>query len=124
MLAEPILEEPTTPSLPEHEIISRILTGTNATHIHKALDLPHLLTTYRKLFPDQNPEKLYRALRQPNNPYTHGHRQAFHTPQEAIIIGQLIDGNRGAYNALLHLWADETFKDEESKKLLKLLNKR
>lgn len=113
-----------TPSRQEHETISRILTGTPATPVHQALDLPHLLTLHKKHLPNLDTETLYRSLRQPNNPYTSGHRQAFHTPEEALLMGYLIDGNRGSYNALIHILADQLFNTKDSKQLLKLLNKR
>ncbi len=111
------------PSLPDHEKISRILTGTPATDIHQTIDLPFLLEKHRKHLSKDQVTEIYRTLRQPNSKYTTGHRQAFHTPLEAYIIGNIMDGPRGAQNALLHLLVDETFKTKESKQLLKLLGK-
>ena len=111
------------PALPDHEKISRILTGTPATEIHQTVDLPFLLEKHRKHLSKDQVTEIYRALRQPTSKYTTGHRQAFHTPLEAILIGNILDGPRGAQNALLHLIADELFNTQETKQYLKLLGK-
>lgn len=66
-------------------------------------------------------EALYRALRPEGSNYEKGHRQAFHTPAEAILLGNLLDGPRGARVALTHLLADELFHDADAKVWLKLL---
>ena len=111
------------PALADHEKISRILTGKPATNIHQTIDLPFLLEKYRKHLSKDQVTDIYAALRQPDSQYTKGHRQAFHTPLEAYIIGHILDNETGAINALLHILADETFNTAESKQLLKLLGK-
>lgn len=114
-----------TPGRNDHETISEIDTGTPATAVHKALDLPHLLSTLPKPVKEMlpKPAEIYKALRHPQSKYTSGHRQVFHTWMEALLIGYIIDGQRGGRNAAIHILADETFHTKESKQLLKLLKK-
>ena len=66
-------------------------------------------------------EAIYKALRPEGSRYEKGHRQAFHTPLEAILLGNLLDGPRGAQAALTHLLADEVFHEADAKVWLRLL---
>jgi len=85
------------------------------------LDLPFLLEKYKRFLTPEAVEQLYGELRPSNSKYAKGHRQAFHTLEEAILLGNLIDGRRGVENALLHLLADEGFPTKEDKQWLKLI---
>ena len=109
------------PGRQEHRLITKYLTGSEGDAVHETIDLPFLLEKYKSILTPEAVEQLYRALRPSNSKYTQGHRQAFHTPEEAILIGNLIDGSRGARAALTHLLADEVFHDADAKQWLKLL---
>ncbi|GAG19428.1 unnamed protein product, partial [marine sediment metagenome] len=71
--------------------------------------------------PKKELQDFYKLLRPPDSKYTSGHRQALHTPEEAIILGYLLDGPRGARAGLTHILADEMVKTKEDKALIKLL---
>ena len=109
------------PGRAEHRLITKYLTGSEGDAIHETIDLPFLLEKYKRFLTPEAVEQLYRELRPPNSKYTQGHRQAFHTPAEAILLGNLLDGSRGAQAALTHLLADEVFHDAEAKVWLRLL---
>lgn len=110
------------PGKKDHELISQLATGTPATQVHEAIDLPFTLEKYKRFLTPEAVEKLYRELRPSNSKYTKGHRQAFHTIEEAILLGNLLDGQRGIENAILHLLADELFHEKDAKQYLKLLS--
>jgi hypothetical protein len=112
------------PGREEHRAISKAFTGHEADEVHGAIDLPFLLEKYKRFLTPEAVEQLYRELRPANSAYTRGHRQAFHTLEEAILLGNLIDGQRGIENALLHLLADEAFHDKDDKQWLKLITPR
>lgn len=112
------------PGRAEHRLITKHLTGSEGDEVHDAIDLPFLLEKYKRFLTPEAVEQLYRELRPPGSAYTSGHRQAFHTPAEAILLGTIIDGRRGAAAALTHLLADEVFHDADAKLWLKLLTAR
>ena len=105
----------------EHRLISKFLVGVEGDAVHDLLDKPFALEKTKSLLTPQYVEALYRALRPEGSAYAQGHRQAFHTPAEAILLGNLLDGSRGARAALTHLLADEVFHDADAKQWLKLL---
>jgi hypothetical protein len=109
------------PGRQEHRLISKFLTGTEGDAVHDLLDKPFTLEKTKSLLTPGYIEALYRALRPTDSQYTQGHRQAFHTPTEAVLIGNLVDGPRGARAALTHLLADEVFHDADAKVWLRLL---
>lgn len=109
------------PDREAHKLINRLLTGNDGDKIHQVIDLPFLLEQYKQFLTPQAVEQLYRELRPANSRYDTGHRQAFHTLEEAILLGNLIDGSRGIQNAVLHVLADEIFHTKEAKLWLKLL---
>ena len=109
------------PGRQEHRLISKFLTGTEGDTVHDFLDRPFQLEKYKSILTPEAVEQLYRALRPQDSKYTQGHRQAFHTPTEAVLIGNLVDGPRGARAALTHLLADEVFHDADAKVWLRLL---
>ena len=108
------------PGRPQHKFISKLLTGQEGDQIHKLLDAPHTLTGK---IPTKELQTFYKLLRNPTSKYTTGHRQAFHTPEEAITLGYLLDGPQGAKIGLTHWLADETVKTKEDKALIGLLMK-
>ena len=108
------------PGRPQHNWISKLLTGYEGDTVHQLLDSPHTLTGK---IPTKELQDLFKLLRSPNSKYTTGHRQAFHTLEETIEIGYLLDGPRGARVGLTHLIADETLKTREDKALIDFLMK-
>jgi hypothetical protein len=112
------------PGREEHKAISKAFTGREADEVHATIDLPFLLEKYKRFLTPEAVEQLYKELRPANSKYASGHRQAFHTLEEAILLGNLIDGQRGIENALLHLLADEAFHDKNDKQWLKLITPR
>lgn len=108
------------PGRPEHNWITKLLTGHEGDQIHQLLDSPFTLTGK---IPKKELQDLFKLLRQPTSKYTSGHRQAFHTPEEAILAGYILDGPQGARAGLTHLIADETLKTKEDKALISLLMK-
>lgn len=109
------------PAREDHKLINKLLLGDDGDKIHQAIDLPFLLEQYKQFLSPEAVEQLYRELRPSNSKYTQGHRQAFHTIEEAVLLGNLLDGSRGAQNAVLHILADEIFHTKEAKLWLKLL---
>ena len=108
------------PGRPQHNWISKLLTGHEGNQIHQTLDAPHTLTGK---IPTKQLQDFYKLLRPPTSKYTTGHRQVLHTIPEAITVGYLLDGPRGARAALTHIIADETVKTKEDKALIDLLMK-
>ena len=106
------------PGRPQHNWITKLLTGTEGDNIHQALDSP--LTLQGKI-PTQELRDFYKLLRPPNSKYTTGHRQALHTMEEAITLGYLLEGVQGARAGVAHILADEMGK--EDKALVELLMK-
>jgi hypothetical protein len=51
------------------------------------------------------------------------HRVFFHTPVEAMMIGWMIDGTKGAMGGLRHIMLDE-IKDKKMKRTLELIARR
>lgn len=109
------------PGREEHRLITKALIGYECDEVHSTIDLPFLLEKYKRFLTPEAVEQLYRELRPANSAYSTGHRQAFHTPAEAILLGAIIDGSRGAQAALTHLLADELFHDADAKAWLRLL---
>ena len=103
-----------------HNWISKLLTGHEGDQVHQLLDSPPALTGK---IPTEQLQKLFKTLRPPNSKYTTGHRQAFHTPEEAILAGYLLDGARGARAGLTHIIADEELKTKQDKAFVDLLMK-
>lgn len=108
------------PGRPQHNWITKLLTGTEGNNIHQALDSP--LTLQGKI-PTKKLRDFYKLLRPPTSKYTTGHRQALHTLEEAITLGYLLDGSQGARAGLTHILADEMLKTKEDKALVELLMK-
>ena len=106
------------PGRPEHKFISLLLTGHEGDTVHQALDAPF---TLQGKIPSKELQDFYKLLRPPTSKYTSGHRQALHTLEEAITLGYLLDGPRGARAGLTHILADEMLKTKEDKALVKLL---
>ncbi len=109
------------PAREDHKLINKLLLGDDGDKIHQVIDLPFLLEQYKQFLTPEAVEQLYRELRPSNSRYDKGHRQAFHTLEEAVILGNLLDGPRGAQSAALHVLADEIFHTKEAKLWLKLL---
>lgn len=108
------------PGRPQHKFISKLLTGHEGDTIHQALDAPFNLTGK---IPKKELQDFYKLLRPPTSKYTSGHRQALHTIEEAITLGYLLDGPKGARAGLTHILADEELKSKEDKALIELLMK-
>lgn len=108
------------PGRPQHNWISKLLAGYEGDQIHQALDAPHTLTGK---IPTKELRDFYKLLRPPTSKYTSGHRQVLHTLEEAITLGYLLDGSKGARAGLAHLIADETLKTSEDKALINALMK-
>ena len=108
------------PGRPQHKFISKLLTGHEGDTVHQLLDSPHTLTGK---IPTKKLQDFYKLLRPPTSKYTSGHRQALHTLEEAITLGYLQDGPRGARVGLTHIIADETVKTKEDRALIDLLMK-
>jgi hypothetical protein len=106
------------PGRPQHNWITKLLTGTEGDNIHQALDAPFTLTGK---VPTKELREFYKLMRPPTSKYTTGHRQALHTLEEAITMGYLLEGSQGARAALTHILADETLKSKEDKAMIKLL---
>ena len=121
LLARNLLEEPTTPGPKEHLQIDELLLGYKDETIHQAIDLPHTLEKYKKILGKENVEKIYKALASPDTKYKSGHRQAFHTLLETMLIGYLISGPKGARIGMSHWIADEYLSDKQTKKILETL---
>lgn len=79
------------PSRRFHEKIDRFFLGKSFPHIHKALDLPHIILGER-------------------------HRILFHDPISAVAIGFILGGQQGAQSALLHTVVDRIFTDTFARK--------
>ncbi len=105
---------------PQHKFINKLLTGYEGDQIHQLLDSPHTLTGK---IPTKELRNFYKNLKHPDSKYTTGHRQAFHTLEETIILGYLLDGPRGARGGLGHWIGDEMLKTKEDKTLINLLMK-
>ena len=108
------------PSRNQHKWISKLLTGNEGDKIHQTLDSPHTLTGK---IPTQELRNFYKNLKHPDSKYTTGHRQAFHTLEEAITLGYLLEGPQGARAGLAHILADEMLKSKEDKALIEALMK-
>ena len=106
------------PGRPQHNWITKLLTGNEGNNIHQALDSP--LTLQGKI-PTEELRDFYALLRPPNSKYTQGHRQALHTIEEAITLGYLLEGVQGARAGAAHILADEMGK--EDKALVELMMK-
>lgn len=109
------------PSHDIHKLISRLITGSDGAEIHRILDAPHKL---QGKLPTETLKNLFKQLRPPDSKYKRGHRQAFHTPQEAATLGYMIDGPRGARAALTHILADEHLTDQDKLLLAIIKNNR
>ena len=109
------------PGRQEHRLITKFLTGCEGDAVHDLLDKPFSLEKTKSILTPEYVEAIYKALRPEGSKYERGHRQAFHTPLEAILLGNHLDGPRGARAALTHLLADEVFHDADAKAWLKLL---
>lgn len=109
------------PGRQEHRLITKFLVGVEGDAVHDFLDQPFQLEKYKSILTPEAVEQLYRALRPGDSKYTQGHRQAFHTPEEEMLIGYILDGLRGAKIGLSHGLADEVFHDADAKLWLRLL---
>lgn len=108
------------PGRPQHNWITKLLTGNEGDNIHQALDSPLAL---QGKIPTKELQDFYKLLRHQDSKYTKGHRQALHTLEEAITLGYLLDGSQGARAGLAHILADEMLKTKKDKALVELLMK-
>lgn len=82
------------PSHKLHRAVCRFVLGKEYPEVDRMLDLPYVILGKK-------------------------HREYFHDPVSAWIVGSLVAGEEGGYAALLHILLDNLCKDKKVERLLK-----